>query len=222
MAALLVAVTLLIAGSLLADEPAVVPPDTGSHFSLPDRRLLSLGALAFLALFSEGVLMDWSAAYAHTVARVSLATAPIAFAAFSVCMAAGRFAGARFTSRWGEAAILRGSAALMVAGTALAVAVPAWPAILAGFMVVGLGIANLVPTIFRAAGRVHAHGAGPGVALVSTLGYTGFLCGPPAVGFTAALAGLPTAFCLVIVFGLVLAGTGKLALAAATNQPGGT
>ncbi len=215
--AVLLAVTVLAVGrSLLADDPAVPPREAAAGFSLPDRRLLWLGALAFLALFSEGVLLDWSAAYAHVVAHVSLATAPVAFAAFSISMAAGRFSGDWLTARRGTGVVLGGSALLLVLGTALAALVHVWPVILVGFMLIGLGIANLVPTIFRAAGRVHAGGAGPGVAMVSTLGYTGFLCGPPTVGFVAVLAGLPTAFCLLIAAGLILAATGKTVLAAAS------
>ena len=218
MAFALVTTTLLSAGSLLPERPAPAPATSGTAWTLPDGRLLRLGALAFLALFSEGVMLDWSAVYAHTVAHVSLATAPVAFAAFSVCMAAGRFTGDAFTARWGTLAALRASAALMVVGTAVATGLRTWPATLAGFMVVGFGLANLVPILFRAAGRVHAHGAGPGVAAVSTLGYTGFLCGPPAVGFLAAVAGLPVSFGLVIVFGLVLAVVGGPVISAALQQ----
>ena len=218
MSAALMATTLVSGRHLLPEQSAPTVPRNPSR-TLPDGRLLALGALAFLALFSEGVLLDWSAVYAHTVARVSLATAPVAFAAFSVCMAAGRFAGDVFTARWGTAAALRLGAALMVVGTGVATLGQTWSATLVGFMVVGFGVANLVPIIFRAAGRVHAHGAGPGVAVVSTLGYTGFLCGPPTVGFLAAAAGLPGAFCLVIVFGLILAAVGGSVLSAASRGP---
>lgn len=218
MAALLMTMTLIVGGYLLPEEPVAVTSGEAVRWALPDRRLLQLGALAFLALFSEGVLLDWSAVYAHTVAHVSVATAPVAFATFSVCMATGRFSGDLLTARWGTTVTLRLSAALMVLGMGIATLLQTWAATLAGFMVVGFGIANLVPIIFGAAGRVHERGAGPGVAVVSTLGYTGFLCGPPTVGFLAALAGLPAAFCLVIVFGFVLAVAGGPAITAATRQ----
>lgn len=215
MAVLLMSMTLITGGYLLPEERVVVAAEPRVRWALPDRRLLRLGALAFVALFSEGVLLDWSAVYAHTVGHVSVATAPVAFAAFSICMAAGRFTGDLLTARWGTVAALRLSAVLMSLGMGIATLLQTWSAILAGFMIVGFGIANLVPIIFRAAGRVHEHGAGPGMAVVSTLGYTGFLCGPPVVGFLASLAGLPAAFCLVIVFGFILAAMGKRALDAA-------
>ena len=174
----------------------------------------ALAALAFLALFSEGVLLDWSGVYAHAVAGVSVAVAPVAFAAFSICMAGGRFLGDLVVARWGRLQSLYLSAALMVLGMSMATAIQVWPAVLAGFMTVGLGIANLVPIIFGAASRAHEHGAGPGVATVSTLGYTGFLCGPPVVGALAAVAGLPVAFSTVIVFGVIVAVAGPAALRA--------
>ncbi len=212
MAVSLMTMTLIVQKHLLREERAAAAAARPARRTLPNGRLLRLAAMAFLALFSEGVLLDWSAVYAHTVAHVSLATAPVAFAAFSICMAAGRFTGDLFTARWGTLASLRLSAALMIAGMVVATLWQTWAATLSGFMIVGFGLANLVPIIFRAAGQAHELGAGPGVAVVSTLGYTGFLCGPPVVGFLAAFAGLPVAFCLVIVFGLVLAATGKQAI----------
>lgn len=222
MAILLMGMTLVVSGYLLPEERVEAATPRTGRWTLPDRRLLWLGALAFLALFSEGVLLDWSAVYAHTVAHVSVATAPVAFAAFSVCMALGRFTGDLLTQRWGTVAAMRLSAALIITGIGVAMLVPTWIVTLTGFMIVGFGLANLVPIIFRAGGRVHERGAGPGVATVSTLGYTGFLCGPPAVGFLAALAGLRVAFGVVIVFGLVLAVAGGPAIRAAQRGPAGS
>ena len=212
MALILMLGTLTTAGHLLPDRPIVAPRGTRNAWKLPNARLRRLAALAFLALFSEGVLLDWSGVYAHAVAGVSVATAPVAFAAFSICMAGGRFLGDFLLARWGTLRSLYFSAALMVLGMSMATMIQVWPAILAGFMIVGLGIANLVPIIFGAAGRAHENGAGPGVATVSTLGYTGFLCGPPVVGVLAAWAGLPVAFGTVIVCGLIVAAVGPAAL----------
>ncbi len=211
-AVLLMTMTATVQKYLLHEERVTDASERPAPWAPPNKRLLWLAAMAFLALFSEGVLLDWSAVYAHTVSHVSLATAPVAFAAFSICMAVGRFTGDLFTAKWGTLASLRLSAALMISGMTVAILWQTWIATLSGFMVVGFGIANLVPIIFRAAGQAHELGAGPGVAVVSTLGYTGFLCGPPVVGVIAAFAGLPAAFCLVIVFGFVLAVVGKRAI----------
>ncbi len=175
------------------------------RFTIPDSKLLRLGGLAFLALFCEGVLLDWSAVYAHKVAGVSVAVAPIAFAAFALCMAGGRFSGDFLIMRFGSVNTMRISGLLMALGIAVAVIFQSWAAVLVGFATVGFGVANLVPILFGAAGRVDEKNAGPGLATVTTLGYLGFLSGPPMIGALAAYAGLPIAFIMVIIFGTVIA-----------------
>jgi hypothetical protein len=87
-------------------------------------------------------------------------------------------------------------------------AAPGLAAVLIGFATVGFGIANLVPILFGVAGRPHENGAGPGLATVTTLGYFGFLSGPPVIGALAAFAGLPLAFGMVVVFGTIIASLG--------------
>ncbi len=212
MAAVLFGIVVSTFGSFLPDAGRAKAVSRASAFTLPSGRLLRLGALAFLALFSEGVLLDWSAVYARTVANVPVAVAPMAFAAFALCMAAGRFLGDMLIARFGPVATLRASGGLMALGIALAVAVPSWPTVFTGFAMVGLGIANLVPVIFGAAGRVDERGAGPSLATVTTLGYLGFLSGPPVIGLLAAVAGLPAAFASVILFGGVIATLGVAAV----------
>jgi MFS family permease len=217
MAALLLAMTLSTFHSLLPDRPS--PKGESRRFSWPDSKLRRLGGLAFLALFSEGVLLDWSAVYARSVANVSVAVAPMAFAAFALSMAAGRFVGDHLIARFGPVAILRFSGALMALGVGIAVLVPAWPAVVGGFTTVGFGIANLVPILFSAAGRAHQDGAGPGLATVTTIGYFGFLSGPPVIGALAAFAGLPLAFVMVIVFGAIIATFGVPVIRPSLRKP---
>lgn len=203
MAGLLFLLALSSFGRLLPD--GVSPGKAPKGFSWPDSKLLRLGGLAFLALFSEGVLLDWSAVYAHQVASVSVAAAPVAFAAFALCMAGGRFSGDFLIAKLGSLQTLRISGGLMAIGIATAVIFQSWPTVLAGFATVGFGVANLVPVLFGAAGRVHENGAGPGLATVTTLGYFGFLAGPPVIGALAAFAGFPLAFTSVVLFGIIIA-----------------
>lgn len=206
MAALLITMAYSALGKLLADPPRPTS-DTPvqSPLSLPDKTLLRLAALCFLALFSEGIMHDWSAVYAHDVIRVTTATAPVAYAVFAVCMAIGRFLGDSVIARFGAAQTLRLSGGLLVLGMAITVFVGTWPATLIGFATIGLGIANLVPIIFGAAARSHTDGAGPGLATVTTLGYLGFLTEPLMIGGLASWSGLPVAFGLMLVSGLTIA-----------------
>ncbi|MDE1171847.1 MAG: MFS transporter [Verrucomicrobium sp.] len=210
MPALLMLMAFSTRGKLLADPPAPVAAKAKESrtLSLPNKTLLELGGLAFLALFSEGVLLDWSAVYAHSVVGVSLVGAPVAFAVFSLSMASGRGAGDWLLHRFGAVRTMRWSGCVIALGMLLAVSWHAWAATLVGFALVGCGVANLVPIIFGAAARAHEEGPGPGVATVTTIGYTGFLSGPPLIGMLAAWAGLPAAFCVVILFGLTLATAG--------------
>lgn len=210
MAVLLFMLALFSIGGLLPDKSTEAKPAARSW--RPDPRLLRLGGLAFLALFSEGVLLDWSAVFAHTVAHASVAVAPVAFAIFALSMAAGRFSGDFVIARLGPVMTMRLSGGLIAAGIALAVILQSWGMILAGFAVTGFGVANLVPVLFGAAGRVNEGGAGPAIATVTTMGYLGFLSGPPVIGAIASVAGLPSSFLVVLVFGIVIATIGVAVL----------
>jgi len=83
--------------------------------------------------------------------------------------------------------------------------------VIAGFILVGFGLSNLVPILFGSAGR-HKAGVGPGIAAVTTIGYFGFLVGPPLIGTLASLSSLPAALSLVIVFGLIIANSARQAV----------
>ena len=112
------------------------------------------------------------------------------YAAFSLAMAAGRFAGDRLTAALGPARLARFSALLACAGLVAAVAAP-WPLLAAGgFALTGLGLSNLIPLLFSAAGRTPGVAPGQAIAGTASAGYLGFLIGPPIIGFTAGLTSL--------------------------------
>jgi MFS family permease len=139
----------------------------------------------------------------HLEATASLAAA--GFAAFSLMMAAGRLGGSSLADRLGPHALLRASGALAAAGltSALLLATP-WAA-LVGFGLVGLGVANVIPVLFSAAGRVSGVPTGTALAAIATTGYAGYLAGPPLIGFAAELAGLPSALGIVAACCVVVA-----------------
>ena len=88
----------------------------------------------------------------------------------------------------------------------------------AGFGVVGLGMSNLVPIFFGAAGRIPGQSAGTGIAAVATMGYAGFLSGPPLIGLVAEATNLTIALGL-IVLACVLVGVGATAAAPGRRRP---
>ncbi len=177
----------------------------GATFALPSRATLGLGLLCFLCMTAEGAMIDWSALHLRTSLAVGPGLAASGFAAFSAAMATARFGGDGMRNRFGAVALVRWSAILAAAGLAAALVTP-WPAMaVAGFALVGLGLANLVPVFFGAAGRIPGQGAGTAIAAVATLGYGGFLLGPPIIGVIAASSGLPAALGLVVLACLAIA-----------------
>ena len=187
--------------------PAAPVRAQGPNFVLPPASLLGFGLLTFCALLAEGAMGDWSAVYLRDSLATSSAVAAAGFGAFSLAMAVGRLLGDRLAERMGAARLLRLSGALAGGGLAISLLVGHPATALLGFGLVGLGVANLIPILFSAAGRTPGIEAGTALAAVATPGYFGYLAGPPLIGFAAEAAGLPAALAIVCVAcGLVAAG----------------
>ena len=173
--------------------------DAGPHFVLPTRAALGLGALAFLVLMTEGAVLDWSAAWLRGDLGASPSVAATAFAAFSAAMAVGRFSGDWLRRRWGATVLVRASAGMAAAGLALALLLATPLAAVIGFAAAGLGLSNTVPVLFGAAGRLPGQQPGAAIAATASVGYVGFLVGPPLIGFAAQATTLGTALSLLVV-----------------------
>lgn len=169
---------------------------------------------------AEGAMGDWSAVYLQDSLGTTPAGAATGFAAFSLAMAVGRLAGDRLAQRMGAARLLRLSGALAGGGPALSLLAGHTAVALLGFGLAGLGVANLIPILFSAAGRTPGIQAGTALAAVATTGYFGYLAGPPLIGFAAEAAGLPAALAIVCVAcGLVAAGAAIIPPNRATLAP---
>ena len=177
----------------------------GSHFSLPRGAALSLGLLALLCFAVEGALVDWSALLMQERTGATPASAALGFSAFSIAMAACRFAGDRLIVRFGALRIMVIGGLAMFAGLALAVASTHFVLSAVGFALVGLGAANVVPLLIGAAGRIPGMSAGNGVAAVATLGYGGLLLAPPVLGWVAMHSSIMVALGGLSLSGLVIA-----------------
>jgi predicted MFS family arabinose efflux permease len=211
LSALALAVLLLQAPALLRRRQEGLSPEGGAHFALPRGPLLALGLLCCIAFLAEGSMMDWSAVFLASLRGQEPAVAGLGFALFSLAMAAGRLCGDRMNQRLGPVALLRWGAVLAASGFAVAVLLPWAAAALAGFAMIGLGVANLVPVLFSTAGRLPGQGAGHAISAVATLGYAGLLAGPAVIGFVARLTGLEVALGAVGALLLVLAAWAGLA-----------
>jgi hypothetical protein len=179
-------------------------------------RLALLGVAAFCCLLAEGGASDWSAKLVSGPLHGTQAIGAVTFAVFSLSMGVGRLVADRLWARWDTVGLLRRSGTLAGVGFGVALVLHSVPAALAGFAALGLGLSGIVPTLFRSAAHEPGVPAGTALGAVSSLGYLGFLAGPPMIGGVAQLAGLPVAAGLLSASALLVA-----VLAPATAEPAG-
>ena len=196
------AVSVAVALVALASAGALLPRDAAGRRAAvlvrPPRVLLVLGGAAFFTLLAEGAATDWSAVYLNGSLGAAAGVAALGYTVFSLAMVASRLAGDRLNERVGPAALARGGGLVAAAGLAAALLLGTAPAALAGFAAMGAGLGVVVPVLFRTAGSTPGVQSGVGIAAVSTLGFLGFLAGPPAIGITADAVGLRAALGLVV------------------------
>ena len=190
----------------------------GPGFVLPHGRVLVLALLAAVMFLAEGAVLDWSALLITSSDLADEARGGLGFMVFSIAMTLGRLTGDAVTARFGDRATFFWGGCVALAGFVMLLLSPHLGVALAGFMLIGLGAANLVPILFRRAGSQTQMPASLAIGAVTTLGYAGILIGPAAIGFVANAASLPTAFWLLT--GLVgLVPPCALALPAFTTRP---
>jgi MFS family permease len=180
--------------------PSSTHSPEGHGLALPTKPVVLIGGLCFLVMLVEGAIGDWSGIYLRHDTGASPATTALAFTGFSLGMATGRLSGDFVNARLGAATLLRaGTALVAVALGGVLLVGHTVPAVI-GFILCGLGIANGTPLLFSAAGRIDP--PGPSLAAAFTLGYLGFIVGPPVIGVLSDHAGLPRTLGL-LVFALV-------------------
>jgi hypothetical protein len=181
-----------------------------SHFALPRGPALFLGLLGMLCFAVEGALVDWSALLLTERTKADPASAAFGYSAFSVAMAACRFAGDRLVLRFGALRVMVTGGLGMFCGLMLAVFSTHLVLSACGFALVGLAAANVVPLLFSAAARIPGMSAGGGLATVATLGYAGLLLAPPLIGSIAARTNIAVALGVLSVSGVVIAANARV------------
>ncbi|HYM82773.1 MAG TPA: MFS transporter [Candidatus Dormibacteraeota bacterium] len=210
-AAIAAFVQVVVAVEFERGDRAAEPPVL---LALPPRPVLALGFVCFCAMLAEGAVGDWSGVYLREGLGAAAAVAPLGFAAASLAMSAARLGGDAVVQRFGPARTLAAGGSLVVVGLGAGLVVAQPLAAIVGFALVGLGVANAVPVMFSAAGRIPGVPAGTALAAASTMGYSGFLVGPTVIGLVAQATSLPTALWIPVGCALVLAVAGPRALAA--------
>lgn len=178
-----------------------------THFALPTRATLGLGALCFMTLLVEGAFTDWSGIYLQHDLAVDTGAAAAGFGLFSGGMALSRFLGDRIRTLIGSVHMVRSSALMTFVGLIGALQTPDPLLAIAMFAIAGIGIGNLAPILFAGGGRMEPKAPGRGIAAVTTLGYSGMLAGPPLIGFLADGVGLKLAlWSMAVMMFIVMAG----------------
>lgn len=170
-------------------------------FAMPDKGLLLLGLIAFSCLVCEGTMFDWSGVYFEKVIEVPNIYITLGYSAFMFTMASGRFVGDWLTTKLGGKLMLQMSGVLVATGLMLAVIFPNIIVATFGFLLVGLGVSTVVPLVYSAAGKSSTMTPGAALAAVSTIGFVGFLFGPPVIGFIAQASNLRWSFTFIAVLG---------------------
>jgi len=174
----------------------------GPAFVMPDRSLIKLGIIAFCSMICEGAMFDWSVIYFKKVVLAQQAWMGAGYTAFMLTMATGRFIADWFSHRYGLKRILQISGSLTAVGLVIAVLFPYLPTAIGGFLLVGFGVSSVVPMVYSVAGKSKTMSPGMALAAVSTIGFIGFLVGPPIIGFIAGALSLRASFTFIAVMGL--------------------
>jgi len=203
-----------LAGLLvLASYRNTLPNETATEdskpvFAKPDKGILILGLIAFSCMVCEGAMADWSGVYFQKVVETPARFTTLGYVAFTATMALGRFAGDWLVTKSGIKRMLQLSGTIITAGLLVAVIFPNLISATTGFLLVGFGVSSVVPIVYGLAGKSTTMSASSALAAVSTIGFLGFLIGPPLIGFIAQTAGLRFSFALIAVLGF---GTALLA-----------
>jgi MFS family permease len=197
------AAAILVASRALPVEPSsTAPPPVGASRGLLRRRLLwLLAAVALCSAIAEGVSAEWSALFLVDQRNVSEAAAATAYSVFSLAMALTRLSGERAERNWGPHRVVAAGAALAATGLLAGALIPLAASGYVGFALAGVGLAFCFPVALSLAGSAGQRGDGTGgereIGLVTTIAYSGFLSGPPLVGWIAEITNLSVAIATV-------------------------
>ncbi len=179
--------------------------DTGQRgFQWPTTALWLLGIICFCNTMAEGAMADWSSLYYRQTLKDPAGVSTTGYVAFTLSMALGRLAGDRIIDALGYRRTLMYNGVLIAAGLSLALLWPVPFAVITGFAAVGLGVSSVIPIAYMIAGRSGSMSPAAALASVSAIGFTGFLIGPPVIGFIADASSLSWGLALVGLLGICI------------------
>lgn len=209
-------VVLLIASRFIVNDPPhaedVEKPKARMFPRIPI--LYMLGAMALFSMIPEGAVLDWAGVYVKTELNANITQQGLAFGLNSGAMAMVRFLGDAVRNRFGAVNTLRASGVIGALGLLIVATAPSSTVAIAGFALTGIGVANMVPIMFSAAGNYPGLPPGSGIATTTMIGYSGYLVAPSVIGFIAEHVGFRFTFGAVALLLLVVASFARNAASA--------
>lgn len=202
-------ILIFVTGNTVINQKYLVPgkspqKEKRSFFSKPEGSLLQLGIIGFFSMATEGAMFDWSGVYFKDIVHAPQRFVVVGYASFMIMMATGRFVGDAVIRKLGRKTTLQYSGILMFVGMMTSVIFPQFLVCTLAFMLVGIGVACNVPSIYSIAGQNKNVPSGVALAMVSSISYLGFLMGPPLIGYIAEIFSLRYSYGVFACFGLLM------------------
>ena len=197
-------VVLLMQGSTLPRDHRMKSLEENQRkiFIRPGHYILLLGLIAMSSSICEGTVFDWTNIYYDDVLKVPKNLVRFGYIAAMGSMTLVRFTVDRFITRFGAIRVLQSSGLLLIIGLCFAVSVPHIVLSTFGFLLIGAGMSPVIPICYSLAGRSKSMLPGMAITTVSTIGFLGFLAGPPVIGFISHAIGLRWALCVIAIVGV--------------------
>lgn len=182
----------------------------GAVFALPSGPVVALGIIAFCCMMGEGAVTDWSTLYLREELLVPVSMQAYGLSAFAAMMTLGRLFGDKGRGKYGDGRIMLTGASLALLGIVCVVAVQHVTFAIIGFALIGIGLSTIVPIVYSLSGNIEGLPAGTGIAMATTIGYSGFMVGPPVIGFISEATSLRYGLgCLLVTFAVMLVLVGR-------------
>jgi len=173
-------------------------------FAWPDKTLWLLGAICFCCAICEGAMADWSSLYYKQVLNDLKRVSTTGYMIFACMMALGRLIGDVVIGRLSYKGALVFDGVLIMTGLLIATLLAYPVTVIIGFGLIGFGVATVIPIVYSLSARSATMSTSAALAAVSTVGFSGFLVGPPMIGFIAHQTGLRYALLLLSILGIVI------------------
>lgn len=173
-------------------------------FVLPTKGLVLLGAICFCVALSEGAMADWSSLYYRQIIHQINSISTTGYTAFAMCMAVGRLMGDRLVQTFKHSTVLKINGILILSGMLLSLSFLYPATVMVGFALVGFGVSSVIPIVYMLAAQSKNMTPSAALSAVSSVGFTGFLIGPPLIGFMANEIGLRIALITVACLGAMI------------------